>query len=125
MDVSKPTHLPGTGTDYYRNVVSEGGKNYRHEHQDLNPVIEHIKFLAEKVNDAPKSGNKNDWRYLGSTTPVIVNYWCHLNGHTYDEWARSKDLKRQQITWQNAEMSKLRLPTKKSSQILMPGKANG
>ena len=105
------------GDGVVRTFASEDGKHYRGEHQDLGPVIEHIKYLSE----APKAGNKHGWRYAGSTTLVLVHHWCKMHGYSHNDFASNPELKAQHMAWLHSEMSKLRPPKKKSSQILMPG----
>jgi len=108
--------------EYTRRVVSEDGKNYRHERQDMDPVIEHVKFLGEKVNKAPKAGNRNGWHYAGSIPITVVTDWCHNIAHIgYDAFARNEFGERQLfLKYFKANFSKLAPPKNKSSQILMP-----
>ena len=109
--------------DSFRTFASEDGQNYRGEHQNLGPVIVHIKHLSQMVNTAPKAGNRNGWHYAGSTTPVLLAHWCKMTGHTHHEFATTPELKTKHMQWLHSEMSKLRPEKKKSSQILIPGGA--
>lgn len=58
--------------DIQKHFVSEGGECYRRYRQDETAIKNHVRFLRDKVNDAPRSGNRNDWRYVGSMT------WGHV-----------------------------------------------
>ena len=58
----KPTRAIG---DYCRGFATEDGKNYRVERQDIAPTLDHVKFLSEKVNTAPKSATKTSGHTWG------------------------------------------------------------
>ena len=107
--------------EYSRGVVSEDGVSYRHERQDMDPVLEHVRFMSEKVNTAPKSGNRHDMHYVGSLPMTVLIDWCNKQRITMNEYACSKGLRKKFIRYVQREMPKFMAPQKKSSQILTPG----
>ena len=66
-------------------------EHFRHEAQELGPVMEHVKHTAQKVNTAPKPGNKNGWHFIGSIPMVILLDWIKGNNITIDAFARNED----------------------------------
>ena len=71
--------------------ASEDGKHYRGESTDLDPVFRHVRYLDDKVNGAPKSGNKQGMEYIGSIpAPVLVD-WLRKNNIRPDQFARNED----------------------------------
>ena len=118
MPQTKITKVQG---EYARGVVSEDGKHFRHERQEMDPVLKHVRFLDEKVNDAPKSGNSNDMHYLGSIPLTILIDWENQQGITHDQWARDENgVKAKFIAYLRAEHPMFMARKKKSSQILLP-----
>lgn len=105
--------------EFHRTFETEDGVNYRGEHQEMDPVIAHIKYLNEKVNGAPAHSNKNGWRYLGSTTPVLMTHWCQMVGVSHNDFATQPELRAAHMAWLNKEFSKLSLPKKKNSMIVV------
>jgi len=65
--------------------------HYRHIEQDMTPVIEHVRHISQKVNTAPKAGNKNDWRYIGAIPMSILMDWLQTNKVSIDQFARNDD----------------------------------
>jgi hypothetical protein len=110
--------------DYKSGVVSEDGVHYRHERQEMDPVIDHVKFLSQKVNTAPKAGNRNDMHYVGSLPLTVLIDWCNKKRITIDQYARSKGLRKKFIKYVTENFPKFMAEKKKSSQILMPGGDN-
>ena len=78
--------------EYKRGIISEDGVNYRHTRQEMDPVIEHVKFLSQKVNDAPKRGNRHDMHYVGSLPWSVLEDWLNKRSIGIDVFARSKQL---------------------------------
>jgi len=108
--------------EYCRGFASEDGQHYRTERQDMKPVLDHVKFLDEKVNSAPKTGNRNDMRYVGSIPMLVLTDWLKNNGYTMDQWARDEDnCKQKFISHLQSEMPAFLAKKKKSSQIIMAG----
>lgn len=62
----------GHALDIEKTFHHEDGKSYRRIRSDEKAIKNHVRFLNEKVNEAPRSGNRNDWRYVGSMT------WQHI-----------------------------------------------
>ena len=79
----------GNNLGLQKSFGSEDGVHYRHYKQDFGPAMEHRKYLDEKVNGAPKSGNKNGWRHHGVVPTALVLDWLSKNGYTIDQWARN------------------------------------
>jgi len=73
--------------EYTRGFASEDGLNYRTERQEMDPVLRHIKFLDDKVNQAPTVGNQNDWHYAGSIPMVVLTDWVNKNGFSMHDFA--------------------------------------
>ena len=110
--------------EYVQSFASEDGKNYRIETQEMDPVIEHVKFLDEKVNGAPRPGNTNNMHYIGSPPWTVVIDWCKNNGYSIEQFARNEDRcsdKFKKWFLNNRDMSKFRPQQRKGSTILMPG----
>ena len=119
MDKSPLTQKVG---EYERRVVSEDGVHYREEKQDMKPVLDHVRFLSEKVNGAPKAGNTNDMHYLGSIPMTVLTDWCQLTGVGLDAYARNQFGEKQTfINHLKANFPVFLAAKKKSSQIIMPG----
>ena len=76
-------------TDVRKSFATEDGTHYRHYKQDLAPAVKHARYLADKVNEAPKSGNKGGWGYVGSIPMVVLVDWLTKHGYTFDQWARN------------------------------------
>ena len=116
------TRLTKVMDGYARGVVSEDGINYRHERQDMDPVVKHVDFLSEKVNGAPKAGNRNDMHYIGSIPMTILIDWCNKVGIGIDAFARNNhDEKAKFLSYLKADFPVFFAKKKKSSQILVPG----
>jgi hypothetical protein len=108
--------------EYSRGVISEDGVNYRHERQNMGPIIEHVKYLSEKVNTAPKAGNKHGQHYIGSIPMTVLIDWCNKVGIGIDAFARNQfDEKAKFLAYMKAEFPVFFATQKKSSQIIMPG----
>lgn len=118
VEKSKPTRIVG---EYWRNVVTEDGVSYRHEVQEMDPVKKHVKFLTDKVNSAPKSGNKHDMHYIGSIPLTILTDWCNKTGTGLDAYARNQfGEKKIFMKHLRTEFPVFLAPQKKSSSIIMP-----
>lgn len=115
------TRLTKVMQGYSRGVVSEDGINYRHERQDMDPIIKHVDFLSEKVNGAPKRGNRNGMHYIGTIPQVVLIDWCKKVGIGIDVFARNNhDEKANFLSYLKAEFPVLFAKKKKSSQIVVP-----
>jgi hypothetical protein len=117
MPKTKITKVLG---EYRRGLVSEDGVNYRHEKQNMTPVLKHVEFLDQKVNSAPKRGNRNNMHYVGSIPMVILTDWCRKEAIPMDQFARNNEGERARFlsflkTTHPAFMAK----KQKSSQILV------
>lgn len=107
--------------EYHRTFQSEDGVHYRGEHQEMDPVLKHVKFLSEKVNNAPKAGNRNDWHYAGSIPLTVLTDWCKLVGIGIDAYARNQfGEKKQFLNYLKAEFPVFLAPKKKPSMIVVP-----
>ena len=76
--------------DYVAGVATEDGKSYRVEQQELAPIIERVEFLSEKVNTAPRNGNRNDMHYIGSIPMTVLWDWCRQQKIGIDMYARNE-----------------------------------
>lgn len=86
----------------------------------MKPVLDHVKFLDDKVNSAPRAGNRNDMRYVGSIPTLVLTDWLKNNGYTMDQWARDVDnCKQKFISFLQSDMPAFMAKKKKSSQILL------
>lgn len=110
--------------EYKRGIISEDGVNYRHIRQEMDPVIAHVKFLSEKVNEAPKRGNRNDMHYIGSLPWSVLEDWLAKQKIGIDVYARSRQLNKKFKKYIMANFPKFMAVKKKPSQILMPGGDN-
>ena len=121
MAKTKLTKVMG---EYSAGVVSEDGVNYRHERQNMDPVIAHVKHLSEKVNTAPKAGNKHDQRYIGSIPMTVLIDWCNKQRIGVDAFARNQNNEKAKfLAYMKSEFPVFFADQKKSSQIFMPGGA--
>lgn len=86
---------------------AEDDKHYRGVYQDMTPVLEHVRHMTHKVNEAPAAGNRNGWRYGGSIPLSVLTDWCHKRGVTFDMYARNEGgLKDEFKRYLKAEFSK-------------------
>lgn len=108
--------------EYCRSFATEDGKHYRVETQNMKPVLDHVKYLHDKVNSAPKRNNKGQWAYAGSIPTAVLTDWLRKNRYTMDQYARNEDGAKDKFKrYLQAEMPAFLAPKKKSSQILLPG----
>ena len=118
MPKTKITKVQG---EYARGVVSEDGINYRHERQEMDPVLKHVRFLDEKVNEAPKVGNANDMHYIGTIPQVILIDWCNKEQIPIDQFARNNNGEKAKfLSFLRGTHPAFMARKKKSSQILLP-----
>ena len=107
--------------EYTRTISREDGVTYRGEHQEMDPVVAHVKHLAEKVNDAGKPGNPNGWHYFGSIPVTILTDWCHMAHIGVDEYARNQFGEKQEfMKYLKAHFPVFLATKKKPSQIVVP-----
>ncbi len=107
--------------EYCRGFASEDGNHYRTERQNMKPVLDHVKHLDDKVNSAPKAGNKNEMQYVGSIPLLVLTDWLKDNGYLMEHWARDEDRCKQKfMSYLKTEMPAFLAKQKKASQILMP-----
>jgi hypothetical protein len=82
--------------DFTRWFASEDGRHYRGKRQDMNPALARVNELNE-INQ--NGGGKNGWRYGGSIPVAFLEEWLSTTGHRMDQFATSKDLRTEFITW--------------------------
>lgn len=70
-----------------KNVISEDGKHYRHFSMDMDPVMDRVKYLNEKVNEAPRAGNRQGYHYLGSVPLTMITDWLDKHGYTMHDFS--------------------------------------
>jgi hypothetical protein len=98
-------------------VRDPGGKTstfYKKWSQDMDDAIDRTRFLAQKVNSAPKSGNRIEQRYRGSVPVAILHDWLQRNGYRPDQYARNEDNARDKfMAWflTNRDMTKFHAKT--------------
>ena len=128
--------------DYTRGFVSEDGKHYRTERQELSHAMKHVQNIRDKHATATRASNPNQWRHIGSIPEVVLDDW--LNKHGYTRWhfttnqggdpynkdpyadngVRSRFL-RYFLSRDFSKLHNMHVTTKReSSQILMPGDPN-
>ena len=91
--------------------ASEEGRDYRGASQEMAPLMKRVRYLDEKVNGASRRDNPNDWRYVGSYSPLMLQDWARKNHYTLDQVARNEDGAKDKFKrWllQNNEFNKLR-----------------
>lgn len=120
-------HRPLSISDGYAvTYATEGDQDYIGTHQDVEPVIKHVKKVRDMHSFATKSSNPNEWRHVGSVPIAIIIDWCRRNGYRFDQWARNEDGAKDKFLkyFMSREFSKLHnnhVTTKKeSSQIVVP-----
>ena len=70
---------------------SESGQDYVGTHQDIEPVIKHVKKIRDMHSFATKQSNPNEWKHVGSVPIAIIVDWCKRNGYNFSQWARNED----------------------------------
>ena len=70
--------------------ASEDGKHYRGHTQDMDQVMRHVRRMDDKVNNAPRAGNRSGWEYRGSIPMAMVIDYCTRERCTFDQWARDE-----------------------------------
>ena len=65
-------------------------EHFRHNVQEMQPIIEHVNELKE-INDAPTKGNPNGWHYIGCIPFEILMDYLREHGITIDAFARNDD----------------------------------
>lgn len=96
----KPIYQHGDTRKDFVTVREPGAKTsvfYRKFTQDMDPVIDRVRHLAQKVNTAPKAGNQHDLHYVGSLPMTILIDWLNARGLRMDQWARDEGGIKQQF----------------------------
>lgn len=70
-----------------KGFVSEDGAHYRTYSQDMEPIIDRVKYLNEKVNGADRSTNRAGMKYLGSIPRVMLEDWLTKHNYTMHDFA--------------------------------------
>ncbi len=86
MATNKPL---GQSLDIDKRFAYEDGIAYRGHRQDMKPVLRHAERTRTKVNEAPKSGNKNGWEHMGTIPMSLLLDWLSKHGYQIDQWARN------------------------------------
>ena len=73
--------------DYTRSFATEGGENYRVEHQELGPAMARTQLIMEAQQRF--GTGQYDRRYVGSVPMTLIADWCRKNHFTIDQWARN------------------------------------
>jgi hypothetical protein len=81
--------------DYSRGFVSEDGKNYRTEYQDLAPAMRRVVQIRHAQELVKKADNPTGRTYIGSVPATLLMSWLHKNGHTLEQFARKEGTIRQ------------------------------
>ena len=71
--------------------AEEDGKHYRGQIQQMDDVFNHVAHLDDKVNSAPKSGNQQEWEYVGSIPMTLLTDWLAANHYTWPQYATNED----------------------------------
>jgi hypothetical protein len=75
----------------YGNTVTgfktEDGKHYRTTHGDYTDVIEHVRHMDQKVNEAPKATNRNGYKHIGTIPVPILEDWLIRHNYSMHEFA--------------------------------------
>lgn len=77
--------------DGYRWFAQEDGKNYRGYKHNMAPLIKSVKRIDQKVNDAPRMSNQNEWQFRARAHMSQIYDWCRVARYTPDQWARNED----------------------------------
>jgi hypothetical protein len=72
-----------------KTFASEDGAHYRHYRQDIDPIIERVKYNRDIATDSNKLANPNGWRHEGTVPMTMLVDWLHKHGYTIDEFARA------------------------------------
>ena len=106
MTVSRRRLVERYGQDLQKNLITQHvtGTNrvehIRHLHQEMDPVIEHVRETAQKVAAAPTVGNPDGWAYLGSIPMTILLDYLAKRNVRMDQYARNEDgIKDEFKTW--------------------------
>lgn len=72
-------HITGT------NLV----EHIRRHAVDMDPVMERVRYLNDKVNGAPRAGNRSELAYLGSVDRHLVDDWLRKEGYTWPQFGQN------------------------------------
>lgn len=78
-----------SGGDYRREFLTEDGRHFRKESQDIAPAIQRVKDHSEMMTHATRANNPMGRQYLGSIPKTMLIDWLTARGYTMDEWARN------------------------------------
>ena len=70
-----------------KSFLSEDGNHYRHFRTDMDPVVEHVKYMNEKVNEATRAENKQGYHYIGSVPITMIDDWLRSHGYDWNDFA--------------------------------------
>jgi hypothetical protein len=87
--VSKARLIKSSG-DYARGFVTQHGKHFRKEVQNIAPAMKRVEEISELQSYATKASNPNEWGYIGSVPKTILVDWLNSHNYTMDEWARNE-----------------------------------
>ena len=120
-------HQPlSTSKDYGVSFSVEDGTEYVGTHQNIDPVIDHVKKVRDMHSHATAASNPNEWRHVGSVPMSMIVDWVHKSPYTFAQWARNEDGAKDKFLkyFLSRDFSKLHnqhVTTKReSSQITMP-----
>ena len=70
-----------------KSFISEDGKHYRKYSTNMDPIMDRVAYLNEKVNGASRVTNKQGYHYMGSVPITFITDWLNKHGYTFHDFA--------------------------------------
>lgn len=73
--------------DTVKSFLTVDGKHYRKFSVNMQPVMDRVAYLNEKVNGATRAENRQGYQYLGSIPKTMLVDWLNKHGYTMHDFA--------------------------------------
>lgn len=80
-------YIGRAGHDYARSFITQDGKHYRREHQNIDLSIQRVERFRAIEDLATKQSNPNEWTHIGTIPKVVLTAWLNKNNYTPHQWA--------------------------------------
>lgn len=67
--------------------LSEDGRHFNATRTDMDPIMDRVAYLNEKVNGASRATNKQGYNYVGSVPRTMIDAWLKEHGYTWHDLA--------------------------------------
>ena len=103
----------------------EDGKAYRGVRVNLDATKRHVKYVHDKVNSAPVTGNRSEMHYLGSVDMNVLVGWLRQHNYTMNDFAIQQDVKAEFMAYYKINFAHMMAENyggaKAKPQIIVPG----